>query len=472
MVCNHSSNCICGNRECDFQNKVLTPKHPQNFIFTPKIGIAQCELLHVLTAGVRAINISIVKGTREEHHELIQTINWAIKIFLLETKFNFRITKVCTVRGRVPRTGRMRNKSKWKLTSCHEIVLTTDKKYQHCSTAEICYVSNFQRIIPMLRVSDVIKINSEIALKIVKISLDRYVTCKVVEEGCLGSFQEVKVRVVEEHVLSPTEEELDDCEFVRQYEMDFVVIPSVNSPEQFHKIKELVNGAKLIAQIDPAIEKENIDRIVEHFYGVFVGETWFSPTDDYVVNKARESMKMVVSGGGSNTIEVADSLLLKPVKCGICIHKINKELTEIMKNPSNRTSIETNQSSDDLENKNDNYIAPTIELSKEPNTKAIVSLTQKRKTVEIIAHARPPCPIILLTECPSIAKQLQLWRNVNSMVYVDCDNKEWKDKRNEMMEIAGVFGKEMKIFDADELLVTCCFTDDQSVGNRNEDILH
>lgn len=293
MDCSHISDCICGRRECDFHGKVLTPKHPQNFIFTPKIGIEQCELIHVLMAGVRAINISLVEGTREEHQKLMKEINWAIKIFLMESKFNFTITKVCTIRGRVPRTGRMRNKSQWQLVPCYEIVLTTDRRYENCSTAGICYISNFQRFIPMLRPGDLLKIDSEIVLKVAKITFNRYVTCRVTEGGCLGSFQEVEVRVIEECVLAPTDEEIEDCEFLRQHEIDFVVIPSVNCPEQFHKIKEMTNGAKIIAQIvDSSIGKERIDRIIEHHYGVLVGESWLNSADTYVVSKARDSKKL------------------------------------------------------------------------------------------------------------------------------------------------------------------------------------
>lgn len=450
---------MCGDRECNFNGSLLSPKHPQNFIFTPKIGIKQSELIHVFLAGVKAINISLVKGTREEHQELIQTIDWAIKIFLLESKFNFRITKVCTIRGRVPRTGRMRNKSKWKLCNCHEIVLTTDSRYENCSSGDICYISNFQRFISKLHVKDLVKINSEIVVQIAKITQECYVTCQVVEGGCLGSYQEVKVQVIDECVFTPTDEEFEDCGFVRQHDIDFVVIPSVRCSEQAHKIKDLINGAKMIAQIDSSVEKETIDRIIEHSYGVFVGESWFSSADEYIINKGRDTKKLVVSGGGSKSCEVADALLLKPVRCGSCIYKLNDELTTIMK--KERTSIDTDKSLRDLKTSIDeavNCVAPTLEKSMEPNTKAIVSLTQTRKTVETIAHARPPCPIILMTECPLIAKRLQLWRNVNGMVYVDCENKEWNDKRLEMMQIAGLFGNEMKILEADEILVTCCYT--------------
>lgn len=223
----------------------------------------------------------------------------------------------------------------------------------------------------------------------------------------------------------------------------------------------------MIGQIDPAVTKEKTDRIIEHFYGVFVGESWFDPNDEYVVKKARELEKLVSSGGGSKTCEVADSLLLKPVKCGICIHKVNEELTKIMENATQMIEVEENQSGMTENLQEDDRavcIAPTLELSSNPETKAVVCLTQKRKTAETIAHARPRCPIIVLTECPSIAKRLQMWRNVSSMVYVDCGNKNWKDKKIEMMQVVLVFGKEMNIFDSEELLVTCCYPESNCIG--------
>jgi hypothetical protein len=41
-------------------------------------------------------------------------------------------------------------------------------------------------------------------------------------------------------------------------------------------------------------------------------------------------------------------------------------------------------------------------------------------------------------------------------VYTNCENKPWEEQRMAMVQIAFAFGKEMKIFKNEDLVVTCC----------------
>lgn len=457
--------CMCGDKECEFEKLIAELENVQNLIFTPKSSIKFREFIHVLASGVRIINIDLAFGTKKELQILIKNINWAIKIFLCQSKFNFQITKVCSIRGRVQRTGRMTNNCNWDLCLHDVIVLTCDKRYQNCSSNEVCYVSNFQRFASFLAAADVIRIGSELVLRVEKVALNSHVTCSVIKEGRIEAYQEVKMPQLEDdQTLEPTEEELEDCELAKSHGFDFIIIPSVKKSEQFHVINDLIRGSEIetIAQIDTSLgDKETINRIIQHFYGIYVEES-SAYSSAYIISQAREFKKLLITRQGTQEFqEIADSLLMNPSKCA------NRVV--------NASVVSTNECGRDFKSRQQSVhfddenvcVKTTFELSQKPETRAIVSLTQRRKTAESIAHARPDCPIILLTKCSTIAKRLQMWKNVHAMVYVECENKPLKDQRNEMMQIAGLYGIEMKMFEAD-LRVTCCYS---GTANIDDEVL-
>lgn len=444
---------MCGDKDCKFEEQIAKVKNVQNLIFNPNHSVKFRELIHVLLAGVRIINIDLAFGTYQELQNLFKNLIWAIKIFLSESKFYYRITKVCTIRGRVQRTGRMRNCCDWFLDHRDEIVLTCDKRYQSCSTNEVCYVSNFTRFMSAIKADDIIKIGSDLVLQVKKIALNNFVPCSVVVGGCLSAYQEVKLPQFNEKSFEPTEEEREDCELAKANECDFIIVPSVKYPEQFHVISGLTRKSeiKLIAQVHTALgDKEIINRIIAHYYGIFVDES-SAGSDAYIMRQARNSKKLLMTRQGmEQVLESTDCQLMHPSKCAYSVIKTSLQCAHHLESNNYNRSLQFNDA-DTL------MIEKTLKMSQKPEAKAIVSLTLRRQTVEKIAFARPGCQIILLTKCPTIAKRLQMWRNVHAMVYVDCENKAWKEQRSEMMQIAGLYGVEMEMFGT-ELQLICCYS--------------
>lgn len=445
-ACRSPANCLCGDKDCEFH---VDLREHQNFIFTPNCEITQQELIHVLECQVRAINLDLTHGTIEENERLIRNINWAIKIFNIESKFNIPITKLCTIRGRVPRTGRMRNDCERKLCKGNEIVLTSDKLYRLCSTNQVCYISNFDRIIPRLKPRDIIKINCEAVIKVSKIIMSRYVTCCIIEPGCLGSYQKLELPIIAEDYFAQTVEELEDVEFVKKHHFDVIIIPTVNRPECFHALKKHLQDSniKMIAEVDQRVEIETVNRIIEHFYGVCIQHK----SDDYIIKKARESRKLTIAGylQSSSFCTTADAILLNCSDCAKIISQASAKLA--------KEDTETDQLCNDeaISNLKTDCITSALKVTRKYNAKAIVCLMQSEKNAISIASSRPSCSIIIVSKCPSIAKRLQLWKNVNAMVYVDCEEKPEKLQRKEMMQIVAMYGKAENIFKADDLVVAC-----------------
>lgn len=418
-----------------------------HFIFTPTCEITPNEITQVLRSGGKAINVDLGYGTIEDNQRLIRHINSALEDYKNESKFNIPVPKLCTIRGRIPSTGRMRNCCEWNLCRGEEIVLTSCKPYQFCSTNQVCFVSNFHRVISQLKPGDIIQIGSEVVLNVAKITSNCYITCCVRESGKLESYQKLTLSCVVQDSLEPSVEEIEDCEFIKQNDFDFVIVPSVCRPEYFHTLSKQLAGSnnKMIADVDEkAADTTVIDKIIEHFYGVYVNEA----TDDYVIRKAREIKKLIIAKLssedclGPRTKEIctnSDSLLLEATGCTCDVNEISEKLLKELKNLNMTT--ETIADSE------------TNEMLRNQEAKAIVCVNQTEQNSILIASSRPPCAIIQIIRSPSIAKRLQLWRNVIAIVY-DGEGKTEQSQREEMMQIVKIYGESIGLF-KDEDQFTC-----------------
>ena len=451
---------MCGENDCGFGGYRKVFKESINLIFTPDEEISRQELMHVMMSGVRVLNVDLAKA--DVKIEFIEKLKNSIILFESESKFNLKITKICMSRGRIPRTGRMRNDCQYKLRQGDEIVLTCDKHYENCSTNEVCYLSNFKRFVPLIEPEDKIKIGSKIVLKVTKVALGSFVNCCVMENDFIESYQEVKIPSITDENLELTQEEIEDFDIAKYVGFDFIVVPSVNFPERYHKLKKLIRESdlKMIADIDPRIEKGEIDRIIEHFHGVFIQT---SANDEYILNKARELKKLTIANFpmensfGQQAMKVcddADLLMLRTSDCSSTVQEAVNNLINITKNMKKLVKIRGSF--------NTKNVSIDSVLNVSSAVKAIVCLTQNEITARKIASSHPQCTVIILTKSKKLVKRLQMWRNVHAMVYDDNVEKSWNEQRKEMMKIAVMYGENMNIFKSEDTVVSCCPIESES----------
>lgn len=426
---------MCSDEDCDFKSSDENVLIAQSCIFTVNQQMTQSDIIHALMNGVRKVNLDTRFGTQDENNSLVQLLSQAIKTFENKSKFNLVVTKVCTIRGRVPRTGRLRNGKQESLWPCEIIVLTSDKRYEFCSTSEVCYVSSFARLIEKLKCDMTITIGRNI-LKVVKIALGKFVTCCVINGNILESYDEVKVEMpLEDKETAATEEETEDCRFAVENEFDFIVVPSVNCPEQYHALHKVTKDSeiKIIAEIDKNMHTELIDQIIEHFYGVTLSVSSTS-TVRYIKNKTRELHKLLISSfseescfkGKSCICDSIDSLFLTS-------SKVNEAIARLVI----------------CRNNNEKY-QKAVHVSKETHESGDKLKTCKGnslKEIEDIASSHLKKQLIVMTTCPTIAKRLQMWKNTTTMVYVDCENKSKDDQMREVQKIVLMFMNDMKLLE-------------------------
>lgn len=458
--------CMCGDENCKFENKLKEILNYQKIIFTPKTIMQPREIIHSLMAGVRIMNIDLSLGTKEQNLQKINSTNEGIETYQNKSELNVPITKVCTIRGRVPRTGRMRNDCVWKINENEVITLTTDKKYRFCSRKEITYVSNFRRFIPHLLVNDAIQLGKNIILLVVKVVGNCFVTCHIIKAGTLRSYEKLvltKFRDLQREVI---DKEINDCNFALEHKFDFIVVPDVRKPEYFHTIEKLVKGSdvKLIAQIESRLECDELCKIQEHFYALIMD---YSGKNEFecAANKAKELQKPLIARFPTESCPSRKSIrVFEACDCFMLdcksIETVIKAMTKLKKISTNIEKYSKYNAKLDGEEENYSYLFSnaSIKASKDVIAKAMVYVTHSEKAAKGISKYCQYRYLIAFTKDESVAKRLNLSRNITPMVYVECNEKAWNDQLDEMKKISTKFALKMNIMSlsSENSIVLCC----------------
>lgn len=433
-------NCLCGDENCrfTFNQKLIRPK----ILATLHEKLKFEDILHILMGGVRILNLDLTIGTDAQNEELIQQIHKATDLFYKNSEFNVPITKVCTIRGKLLIAGRMRNDCCFYMNKCELITLTNDNRYAKCCSNDVCFISNFSTCIRKLKLNDIMGLGS-IELQVVKILDESFVTCFVVTPGELKSYE----KLVWDHFEQDEQahdQEIQDCKFVVANKFDYVIVPDVKLPEYFHFLENLLKccDAKLIARIEKDVKLENIQKIYDHFQGIFINHSTISIED--VTRMGRKPIIVDFPKGNAvnrkaiQTCELCDCLELK-INSLVNLTNAIRKLTKI----SNGIEKYAKYNQDDT----DEHANP-ITSSTENQVKAIISITKSGMTVQ---DMKDTC-LIAITEEESLARKLQLHRNTVPMIFVDCESKGYKEQVEEMKNIGMKFLLSHKVISDDEMI--------------------
>ncbi|CAG9805717.1 unnamed protein product [Chironomus riparius] len=358
----------------------------------------------------------------------------AIDKYQEKAQFNIPVTKMCTIRGKSNIIGRMRNDCMWTLETGDLITLTSDERYETCSTNEVCYISNFENIIKLLSICDLIKIGTKVELHVVKI-VGSFVTCCVYKSGMLKSFKKLFCPQINFSQHVAVNQEIRDCNFAINHKFDFIIVPNVQKAEYFHAIKKITKrtDVKLIGRIEEAVDNAMIERIYEHFYGLYVD---CKEIDLNFLSALRSKLgkpilsKYPTDGSryGIQICEVCDSLELRVtciptlIKAQIRLKKITADIDKY---------AEYNKKSGDNKKYAYNYSNYASNEAVKFLIKPVICITKRGDTLKNIKNRY----IIALTKDDKIAKRIQLRKNVVPMLYIDCDEKSFKEQVTEMTRI-------------------------------------
>lgn len=259
----------------------------------------------LLKEDVRIVHIQLAYGTKDENDKLMLKVATVIENCYLKNPKAFPIARAIEIRGRIVRTGRLRNDKQIRLTNGQPIILTSNTDFALCSVKEVLYLSNFDEHLKVLKIGDFIFINKhKIQLVIVKITrVFKTVTCCIIRGSVINSYMNVTLPYCIEASHKPSEQELFDCKYAIDNGADFVVIPSIIDPNYFAcinaAIKKYNSNIMLLANIDLTLMNDRValDNVLNDYDGIWINKysAEFREQEKYIVTEARKLMKPVVS---------------------------------------------------------------------------------------------------------------------------------------------------------------------------------
>lgn len=420
-------NCLCDNRHCGYfqklRGKSVGISKSQKIIFTShNSSLSVNDFVHIFVTGIRIVNIDLSFGCNGDLLRMMSNFDEAIKKFEHKLKFNEPITKICTLRGRKSRFGRMRNDKCWRLKGGNLIVLTCDERYRNSSTNEVCFVINFKRIIPLLKICDVIEIKGKnMQVQVVKV-IDDYITCFIEKSGTIESHEKLSFMHLQELYCELIETEIEDCKFAVDNNFDFIIACPVLSSFATYATTSLSSFEAILARSifakKPIIVKFPKAQHLTRFSNC-------QNVDIYTV-KCNEI---------NDLIEI-----LKQFK------KISED-SAFNKKQDNLVGLV-----EELDVCKTNY-THSNSLKVESQVKAMVCITHSGRAIRDLAGSNNYRYILALTKDKTLAKRLHLFRNVLPMVFIDCSKKSEAEQRDEIMLIALKFGKAMKIIGSEDVVI-------------------
>ena len=137
-----------------------------------------------------------------------------------------------------------------------------------------CIAVNYPFFVRDLNVGDSILFDDgEIELEIISKD-DKYLHCKVLNDGELGSRKSVNTPGVRINLPSLTEKDRKNIVFAIENKLDFIAHSFVRNKQDLIDIQEILDAhnspIKIISKIENQEGVDNIDEILEHTYGVMI----------------------------------------------------------------------------------------------------------------------------------------------------------------------------------------------------------
>lgn len=280
---------------------------PVGIIATVDKNIPENMLVYLLKNEVNILHIHLALATRTELDAVMLKITTAIDNYYLKSpKLHNQISVAMEMRGRVVRVGRLRNEASVKLKKTTKVLLTSNKAYAQCSTANIIYLTNFDPYFGVLKIGDYIFINKhKIQLVVVKITRTfQTITCCILRGSLLQSYMEATLPYLIEQDVKMTDEEIEDCKFADVHNADFIIIPSVTDHIYVQCVRKQIMKEQrqerpmILASINlSAFENiEHLDLVINEIEGTWI-DNIFTDKMDYeqlLILKSREQFKPVV----------------------------------------------------------------------------------------------------------------------------------------------------------------------------------
>jgi pyruvate kinase len=402
------------------------------------------KLKELIMAGVDLCRINFSHGSHEENIAIIQNVR------KLNAQLETNVGILCDLQGPKLRVGDMQNDEVMLVPG--ESISITNKKT--LGTTEEIYIK-YKRLAEDLQAGEPILMDDgKLVLEVERIIDKNHIVAKIIKGGLLKSRKGFNLPNTQLSIPALTGKDKKDLEVALNQDVDWIGLSFVRHPKDISQVHRLIEKAGVHTRVIAKIEKpqaiKNIDAIIDISDAVMVARGDLGvemPMEQVpiiqkmIVKKCNKASKPVIiatqmmesmienhqptraeaSDVANAVMDGADAVMLSaetsvgkfPVEAVIAVEKIliaTEELGDIyFKNYQPKESSKTFLS--------DEICFTAVQISRDINAKAIITMTQSGYTAFKIASLRPRCKVFIFTPNKALCNLLSLVWNVRVFYY-------------------------------------------------------
>jgi len=402
-------------------------------------------LTSMIAKGVDVCRLNFSHGSQEDHLKVIQTIRE------INEEHHTNISILADLQGPKIRIGKMKEGGAVLLNGT-QVEITTSELIGDESRIYITY-ENFPKDV---KEGEIILLDDgKIQLRVLRSNFVDTVWCEVVHGGVLTSRKGVNLPNTKVSIPSLTEEDLDNLNFVLQYDVEWIGMSFVRTADDIIKLKEVIasqgKSARVIAKIEKPEAIENIDAIIAATDGIMVARGDLGvemPMEDVpvlqkmIVKKCRNASKPVIIATQmlesmittprptrAEVNDVANSVLDGADAVMLSGETSVGEFPEIVIETMSKIIVHVEQtsypyySSKKSEREGSDSVIPdaicgsSVYLAEKTKASAIVAMTYSGYTAFEISSYRPDADIYIFTGNRALLNTLTLLWGVKTFYY-------------------------------------------------------
>ncbi|MFC3197187.1 pyruvate kinase [Parapedobacter deserti] len=401
-------------------------------------------LTSMIAKGVDVCRLNFSHGSQEDHLNTLRTIRE------IGQEHQINISILADLQGPKIRIGKMKEGGAVLLNGS-QLEITTKEQIGDESRIYITY-ENFPRDV---KEGEIILLDDgKIQLRVLRTNFSDTVWCEVVHGGVLTSRKGVNLPNTKVSIPSLTEEDLDNLNFVLQYDVEWIGMSFVRTAEDIVRLKEIIaskgKSARVIAKIEKPEAIDNIDAIIAVTDGIMVARGDLGvemPMEDVpvlqkmIVKKCRNASKPViiatqmlesmittprptraeVNDVANSVLDGADAVMLSgETSVGefpeIVIETMSKIIVHVEETSYPYYSLKKSEH-DAASMIPDAICGSSVYLAEKTNASAIVAMTYSGYTAFEISSFRPNADIYIFTGNPTLLNTLSLLWGVKTFFY-------------------------------------------------------
>lgn len=401
-------------------------------------------LSSLIEKGVDVCRLNFSHGSQEDHLKVIHTIKE------INAENNLNIGILADLQGPKIRIGKMKEGGAILLNG-KQLRITTKELIGNEDEIYITY----QEFPKDVTEGEIILLDDgKIQLRVLNTNNLDTVTCEVVHGGVLTSRKGVNLPNTKVSIPSLTEEDLDNLNFVLNYDVQWIGMSFVRTAEDILQCKKIIaergKSARVIAKIEKPEAIENIDSIITATDGVMVARGDLGveiPMEQVpllqklIVQKCRDAAKPViiatqmlesmittprptraeVNDVANSVLDGADAVMLSgETSVGEFPEIVIETMTKIIKNVEGTAYpyfAPRKQGHNPTTSIPDSICASSVYLAQQIKAKAVVAMTSSGYTAFEISSHRPDADIHIFTGNKSLLNTLSLLWGVRGFYY-------------------------------------------------------